>query len=238
MLLFLKNFVGKLNGNFSLLSDAKDNSNNIRLSLGVIVGLSFALFGIYFVDSIIGILIAFLIIYDGIETLTELIKSGDNMNIESFKLSIDEAFEFKIADWILVTIQEESLSEKQLNDKFIEAIDKGYTIFGVWAIFGLYDFKKFGIQKILNLMYKKDLIKQKNNSLFLTNKGKKQYDKAILKEDERILKEKKKYKDWKPPIKIIKVLWVLFGILIFVGSILILIYVGPIIYDFIVNLIN
>ena len=204
----------------------------------MIIGLIFALFGIYFVDSIIGILIASLIIYDGIDTLTELIKSGENMNISSFKLRLDEAFEFKIAHWILVTIQEESLSEKQLNDNFIEAIEKGYSIFGIWAIFGLYDFKKYGIQKILNLMIKKDLIIEQNNVLVFTEKGKDQYHKAILKEKNRVIKDKEKYKHWKPPTKMIKLVWTVFGILIFVGLILMLIYIGPRVYDFIVNLIK
>ena len=100
MLLILKNFVGKLQANFTLLSDAKDNVINIRLSLGVIVGLIFALFGVYLIDSIIGMLIACLLIIDGVETLNELIKSGDNIDIDSFKLSLDKAFEFKIAHWL------------------------------------------------------------------------------------------------------------------------------------------
>ena len=119
MLLVLKNFVGKLQANFALLSDAKDNVNNIRLSLGVIVGLIFALFGIYWIDSILGIVIASLIIFDGVETLLVLIKSGDDIDIDSFKLSFDKAFEFKIAHWILLVIQEENLSEQQLNENFV-----------------------------------------------------------------------------------------------------------------------
>ena len=85
MLLFLKSFVGKLKTNFALLSDAKDNKNNIRLSFGVAIGLIFALFGIYIVDSLIGILIAVLIIVDGINTLTELIKSVVYFGCESLQ---------------------------------------------------------------------------------------------------------------------------------------------------------
>lgn len=186
MLLVLKNYVGKLQANFALLSDAKDNVNNIRLSLGVIVGLIFALFGIYWIDSILGIVIAGLIIFDGIETLLALIKSGDDIDIDSFKLSIDKAFEFKIAHWILLVIQEENLSEQQLNETFMKAIEKGYEIFGVWAIFGLYNIEKFNIQKILNLMKKKGMFIVQDDKVYLTDNGKDQYYNALSQEINRV----------------------------------------------------
>jgi len=238
MLLVLKNFVGKLQANFALLSDAKDNVNNIRLSLGVIVGLIFALFGIYIVDSIIGLIIASLLIFDGVDTLVELIKSGEDIDIDSFKLSLDKAFEFKIAHWILVVIQEENLSEYQLNKKFSEAITKGYEIFGVWAIFGLSNIEKFNIQKILNLMKKRGLFFEQNNKSYLTIKGKEQFHNAISQEIARVSRDKKKYKDWKPPTIKVKVLWALFGVLSLILLVLLIIFVGPIIYDFIINLIK
>ncbi|MFX1566873.1 MAG: cation transporter [Promethearchaeota archaeon] len=237
MLLVLKNFVGKLQANFALLSDAKDNVNNIRLSFGVIIGLIFALFRIYWIDSIIGIIIAGLIIFDGLETLFALIKSGEDIDIDSFKLSLDKSFELKIAHWILVVIQEENLSEQQLNETFFEALKKGYEIFGVWAIFGLSKIEKLNILRILHLMKKKGMIYQKDDKQYLTDKGIQQYYKALSKENQRISKSKSKYKDWKPPSKLSKILWGLFGIFALIVFILLLIYVGPIVYNFIVDLI-
>ncbi|MFW9988435.1 MAG: cation transporter [Candidatus Odinarchaeota archaeon] len=238
MLLFLKNFVGKLRGNFALLSDAKDNINNIRLSLGVIAGLIFALFGIYIIDSIIGILIAFLLILDGGETLVELIKSGDDLDIDSFKLNIDKAFEFKIAHWILVIIEEESLSESQLNEKFNEAIKKGYEIFGIWAIFGLSNIDTFSIQKILNLMKRRGLFLEQDNKLYLTDKGKRQYSNALSQESKRILKNKKKFKNWELPTKKVRVFWCLLGVLIPIFLVLLSVFIGPILYNYIINFIK
>ncbi len=238
MLLVLKNFVGKLQANFALLSDAKDNVINIRLSLGVIIGLIFALFGIYWVDSIVGIVIASLIIFDGLETLLALIKSGEDIDIDSFKLSLDKAFEFKIAHWILVVIEEERLSIHQLNEKFNESINKGYEIFGIWAIFGLSSIETFSIQYILNLMKKRGLFFEQDNKIYLTDKGKKQYNNALSQELKRVSKDKKKYKDWKPPSTIVRVLWCIFGILTPIILIILTIFVGPIIYNFIIDLIG
>ena len=237
MLLILKNFVGKLRANFALLSDAKDNLNNIRLSLGVIVGLIFALFRIYIIDSFIGIVIAFLLIFDGAETLIELIKSGDEIDIESFKLSLDKTFEFKIAHWVLLVIQKENLSEQQLNVNFKEAIRKGYEIFGIWATFGLSNIEKLNIQKILRVMKKRSLISEKNNRIYLTYKGEEHLHNALSKEAIRVYRDKKKYKDWKPLSTISKVIWGLFGFLLLIISVMLTIFIGPIIYDFIINLI-
>ncbi|MFW9939486.1 MAG: cation transporter [Candidatus Thorarchaeota archaeon] len=238
MLLILKNFVGKLQANFALLSDAKDNVINIRLSLGVIVGLIFALFRIYTVDSIISLVIASLLILDGITTLIQLIKSGEDIDIDSFKLSIDKAFDFKIADWILVVIQEESLPKTQLNEKFLVAIKKGYDIFGVWAIFGLANTDKFNIHKILTLMEKRGLFYEQDNRAYLTDKGIEKYHNAITQEITRISREKKKYKEWKPPSKRTKVLWGIFGVIIPILLVLLVIFIGPLIYNFCINLIK
>ena len=238
MLLILKNFVGKLQANFALLSDAKDNIINIRLSVAVLIGLIFAVFGIYLVDSILGILIACLIIFDGIETLIALIKSGEEMDIDSFKLNLDKAFEFKIAHWILLYIHEEKLTEEKLNGSFMEAIKKGYEIFGVWAIFGLSNIEKFSIQRIIELMKKKGIITVRDNIIFLTEKGNQNYRDAISQETQRVSKRKEKYRDWKPPSRVSKILWTIFGISTPIILILLLIFIGPIIYNLILNFIK
>jgi len=130
------------------------------------------------------------------------------------------------------------LAEQQLNENFMEAIEKGHEIFGVWAIFGLSNIEKFNIQKILNLMKKKGMFFVQDDKLYLTDKGKQQYHNALSQEINRVSKDKRKYKDWKPPSRLSKVVWSLFGILVPIILILLIIFVGPIIYDFIINLIE
>jgi hypothetical protein len=190
--------------------------------------------GFYYIDSLLGLFIALLIIFDGIKTLIELIKSGNNIEIDTFKLKIDESFEVKIVDWLLMTIQEESLSEEELNNRFIEAIEKGYEIFDIWAIFGLYDIKKFGVYKILNLMKKRGLIIENNDNISLTDKGKKYYGRIVAQEIKKVSRENKKYQEWKQPRKIIKILWFLLGFGLPIIIILLLIFVGPNLYNFII----
>ncbi len=239
ILRFLKHLVGKINGNLSLLSDAKDNANNVKISFGVMIGLIFALFEIYFVDALVGILIAFLIIYDGVETLIALIKSGEDINIDSFKLRLDEAFEFRLADWILKIINQESVSEEQINERFKIAINKGNEIFGVWATFGLYDYEKLSIHSIIKLMKKRGIIDEKSNTLRLIGmRGMRQYNRSILRERKMIAIEREKFNNWKPPSRKTKLVWTFFGILFLIGLILITIFIGPLIYNWIVDFIT
>jgi len=234
-LLFLKNLVGKAEGNFSLLSDAKDNMNNIILSVGVIVGLFFAIFEIYFIDALIGFFISCLIIYDGVDTLIELIKSGDEIEIDTFKLRIDEAFEFKIAFWLLMTIQDEHLSKEELNKKFIEAITKGREILEYWATFGLYDIEKFGIYKILNLMEKRKLFIEKNGKTELTNKGLERYNRSKEQMERRIKLAERKYLKKKPSSMKSTGFWWIIGISSLIVLVLLIIFVGPIVYEWAIS---
>ena len=87
-------------------------------------------------------------------------------------------------------------------------------------------------------MKKKGMFFIKNNKVHLTDKGKQQYHNALSQEINRVSKNKRKYKDWKPPSRLSKRVWGLFGIIAPIILILLIIYVGPIIYDFIINLIE
>ena len=87
-------------------------------------------------------------------------------------------------------------------------------------------------------MKKKGMISLTDDKLYLTKKGKQQYLKAISQEIDRISKNERKYKDWKPPSRVSKIAWKLLGIITPIILILLIIYIGPIIYDFIINLLE
>jgi len=188
-LMHYKKIVGKLSANFSLLTDAKDNINNIRLSTGVLIGLLFSLGNIYYIDSIIGTFISAIIIYDGVITLRELILAGEDIKIDAFKLKIDEKFDNWISYWILKTLHDKPLSKENLNDRFIQALDKGYKYYDVFAIIEFYDIQKTGIKKILEEMEREGLFIQKDHKIRLTNKGITQYYRARAIEFKEAAKE-------------------------------------------------
>ncbi|NHI94923.1 MAG: hypothetical protein EAX96_20710 [Candidatus Lokiarchaeota archaeon] len=167
----LKTIIGKTNGNFSLLSDAKDSENNIKISLGVLVGIIFSIFRVYFVDSLIAILIALIIIVDGVQTLREFLKSGEEVEIDTLHLRMEEQLDNKITAWIVITIQSEALTLQEINQKFIKSIERGYEIFRIFAMFGFNNVQKNGIKRILDLLIKRQVIYLEDDLLYLTNKG-------------------------------------------------------------------
>lgn len=61
----------KKHNSLLILSNAKDHRNDIILSIGVIVGVSFGYFGYYFVDGIVGIIISSVIIITGAKIIKE-----------------------------------------------------------------------------------------------------------------------------------------------------------------------
>ena len=54
-----------------ILSNAKDHRNDMVLSVGVIIGVVFGLFGYYFVDGIVGVVISLIIIITGVKIVKE-----------------------------------------------------------------------------------------------------------------------------------------------------------------------
>ena len=80
-LMYLKGMVGRTSGNLSILSDSKDSELNLKLSIGVLIGLTFAIFNIYFVDALVGIIIAVLVFKEGIVIIWELIKKEEDFDI-------------------------------------------------------------------------------------------------------------------------------------------------------------
>ncbi|MEJ2294689.1 MAG: cation transporter, partial [Candidatus Lokiarchaeota archaeon] len=109
-LLFLKGMVGRISGNLSLLSDSKDAALNIRISVGVLIGLIFAIFKIYFVDALVGIIIAILVFIDGIAIIRELITKEEDFDITSIKVFADNVYQTRLTAYIVGSIRRENLT--------------------------------------------------------------------------------------------------------------------------------
>ena len=71
MLYFYCRLQHKKYNSLLILSNAKDHRNDIVLSIGVIIGIVFGMFGCYFVDGIVGTLISIVIIITGIRIVKE-----------------------------------------------------------------------------------------------------------------------------------------------------------------------
>jgi hypothetical protein len=181
-LAFLKSMVGRTSGNLSLLSDSKDSLLNIRISVGVLIGLTFALFQIYFIDSIIGIIIAIFVFKEGIEILREILAKDKEFDITSIKVFADSIYDNRLTAYILGSIRRENLTIDQLVDNFEEGLSLGRQYYEGFA-----DFFYTNLGAKIALRYIAELINGEyieviKDELFLTKKGLKAFYQAKAKE--------------------------------------------------------
>ena len=181
-LMFLKSIVGRASGNLSFLSDSKDSALNVQISIGVLFGLTFAIFKIYFVDSLVGIVIAVLVFKEGIEFLREIFSKEEEFDITSIKVFADNIYNNRLTGYILGSIRRENLSQKELLENFNRGLTLGRLYYEGFADF-FYDGLGPNIaNKHLNKLIKGKYIEIIDNELFLTSKGLKAFYNAKGKE--------------------------------------------------------
>ncbi|MFX1451158.1 MAG: cation diffusion facilitator family transporter, partial [Promethearchaeota archaeon] len=185
----LKFMVGKRSGNLSILSDAKDSVNNSYIAIGVLIGLTFEIFGISLIDILVGFGIAIIILYDGIDTLSELISKGENIDIDAIRVAGDHRYLDRISHWIILHVEREKLSRNELNSLFLEGLKIGYRYYGEFAAIGFHNLSKKGLFKNLKYLINDDIIREENNKLFLTEKGINRFNQIMKKEDKKLLKD-------------------------------------------------
>jgi hypothetical protein len=171
LLMYLKGIVGRNSGNLSLLSDSKDSELNMKLSIGVLIGLTFAIFEIYFVDTIVGLIIASLIFIEGIEILKELLKKEEDFDIGSINVYADNIYENRLTGYILGNIRRESINREQLIKNFSEGLRLGRMYYEGFADFFYKELGAETIHKHIDKLLKGKYIKIVNEELIMTKKG-------------------------------------------------------------------
>ncbi len=187
-LIWLKTLVGRMSGNLALVSDAKEDQTHIRIATGVIIGLLFAEFQIYVIDSIVAILIAVIIIFEGLEALRELLQAGDDLSVDTIHLAAADQYDDLMTAWILAQLARGPETEDALNDAFIRGITIGYRYFDVHAVLGFSDLEEKGIRKHIQIAKRSGLITEKDGKLSITNNGLSMYYKNRVSELKNVSK--------------------------------------------------
>jgi len=118
LLSFYQRFVGKRSKNSALISQSVDSKNSIYSAGAVIVGTVFSIFGIYWVDAVIGAIIAVRISINGVVLIRETAKTlqGAKFEFSKFKLPFEKQFAQRRTNifqhWILQVIHNEKLRTK------------------------------------------------------------------------------------------------------------------------------
>ena len=216
----MKFMVGKRSGNLSILSDAKDSVNNTYIGIGVIIGLFFENFlGISILDILVGLVISIIIMYDGMETLTELISKGENIDIDAIRVAGDNRYLDRISYWIIINVEREEFTPEGLNTAFLKGLELGYRYYGEFAVIGYHNLSEKGCHKNLQVLSNEGIIKKENDKLYLTDKGRIKFNQKMKRLDKKLLKDTKYHYN-----KFLEVIKKIVGLVIIIGIIILIIF--------------
>ncbi|MDR1993899.1 MAG: cation transporter [Nitrososphaerota archaeon] len=122
-------FVGKRSKSLSLITQSIDSKNGIYSAVAVIIGAIFSIFGIHWVDAIVGIFIATQISIDGARLIRETTQTmrGGIPEFSKFKLPFEKQIAQRRTDnfrhWILYVIYNNKLSTKR---EIVSSLEKTF----------------------------------------------------------------------------------------------------------------
>lgn len=188
ILSFYQRYVGKRNGSLALISQSMDSKNHIYVAAAVIIGAIFSIFGIHFVDALIGAFIAVRIFMDGVGLSKEVISSikGEETDFSKYEIPFEKHWHLSKLEtfrtWILYSIREDNLKmkyelisslEKTFQPEYIPILSEFKFMLGEG-----FDFEKEFDNLVEPLLDKKLLVK-KDDKLILTKEGEKHVDKVF-----------------------------------------------------------
>ncbi|TFF91564.1 hypothetical protein EU545_03640 [Candidatus Thorarchaeota archaeon] len=225
-LIWYKTTVGCMTGNLSLLSDAKEDGSHIKIGIGVLVGFIFAEFGLHIVDSLVALMISFLILAEGVETLQELRAAGDELNVDTIHLTASDTYDDIITSWLLSRLARRPRTIVELKQDFLRGVEIGHRYFDIHAIIGFKELTGESIEKHILTARKSGLVKSDNSLLQITNSGFRVYYKNRADELQTVSRRfSRSYS------QVTGFLWAWFGLSV---TILIIFY-GPMFYEWIVS---
>jgi len=174
-------FVGRRNGSLVLISQSVDSKNHIYVAGVVMIGAIFSIFGIHYVDALIGVFIAAMIFLDASELSKEALFSykGEDTDFSKYEVPFETHWHLSNLEtfrtWILYSIKEDALNKKEeLIDSLEITFDPEYIpILGELRSFMGEDFDFRGrFDELIKPLEKGKYLIQEGDTFILTEKGK------------------------------------------------------------------
>lgn len=170
-LIWMKVMVGRSSGNLALIGDAKEDTSHIKVAFGVIIGLTFSIFGYYFVDGLVALAIAVIILWEGISTFIELKAAGDEIDVDTIRLGANEMYEDLITHWVLGRLTTGPQEADVIEHDFLRGVNIGHRYYDVQAVIGFHNLKQRGIMKNIRQAERSGLIADRDGCYSITNRG-------------------------------------------------------------------
>lgn len=182
--MFLKNYlgyVGKRSGNLTLISQSVDAKNHSFIAIAVIMSAILSLWGIDFVDSLIGIVIALRIILDAIALVKDarLSASGEMLDLSKYETHFEKQWNERWIEsykaWVLYSINE---YHKNTKAELIETLEKTFKVGYVPLLsdFAFDDSNKYDFEahfdELIQALEERTFISEKEGKFTITQKGK------------------------------------------------------------------
>ena len=185
---FYQRYVGKNSGSLVLISQSIDSKNHVYIAGAVIIGAIFSIFGIYFVDALIGTFVASRILIDGFRLSKEVLSSakGEEIDFSKYKMPLERHRHLSRLEtfraWILYSIKEDNLTTKEELIKSLKRSFKPkYTyILSEFRFRPAIDInfeKEFG--DIIKYLIEEKLVTKNGKNFTLTEDGRKRVDKIF-----------------------------------------------------------
>jgi len=168
--------VGRRIGSLSLLSQSIDSKNHVLIAIAVIIGIAFARFNIFIIDSIVALGVAALILKSAIELTTETLRiaKGEGLDISRFARIEERMFESHRRNyfkwWLLLCLREINTKEEIIARYTDSFSTEGLPFIDQFGFLKGFDFEK-NFDSLLKEAIDKGLVVTNKASYYLTKKG-------------------------------------------------------------------
>ncbi len=172
--------VGKRSQSLPLISQSIDSKNSVYSSAAVIVGAVFTLFGIHWVDAVVGGFIAVRITLDGISLTRETAKTmrGQQPELSKYKMPFQKEIEQRrlenFRNWIMYCLHQDKQSSKE---EIVASLEKTFrpsympTLFTEFTVGKGVNFDE-SFSRLIKPLLDDAYIVESNGKYQLTSKGK------------------------------------------------------------------
>ena len=181
-----QHMLGKRTGSLSLISQSIDSRNHVIYAVAVLVGIIFARFGIFIVDSLVGLAVALVILKSAYDLTTEVFKmaKGEELDFSAFGREYEKAFNRRrksyFRAWTLFSLREVYSKEEivsRFNSSFATEDLPVVSHFGfsLWQGFDLEN----QLDTLLEELSDEDLMTVEDGAYRLTAKGRRALNKKL-----------------------------------------------------------
>jgi cation diffusion facilitator family transporter len=131
-LYFYQRFVGLRGGSMALITQSVDSRNHVIVAASVTAGLIASLLQFPFLDTLVGLAVAVLILKSAVELAVELVRSlgEEDVDLSRYKIGLAEQYEqfrqAQLRDWMLYLVQEQGVQTRaELLTRARQALDFG-----------------------------------------------------------------------------------------------------------------